>query len=92
MLTPLEVQILMHYSTSGSDFPNLRIEVIERAIEKFVKAGILKVNDKYMNIDGGHTSNMQYLPVYLALNVYMEAVCSVPLPVMTWSIPKSESN
>jgi hypothetical protein len=76
MTTPLEREILTHYYVRPGEFPRSS-EFIEDLHRKFFKAGLLEVNN-----DGDYVGNRE------ALEVYMEALDAVPLPVRTWGIPK----
>lgn len=82
-MSPLEVEILIHYYCSALDFRDLGAPAIKSAINRFIALGLLKHND------GDEGS--QYRPVREALEIYIEAICSVPLPERQWVIPKNPS-
>lgn len=76
--TPLEVEILLHYHCSDSEHPNAGSPAGQTAINNFVSKGLLGRRD-----DGTHWG------VPGALDIYVKAVCDVPLPIKVWMLPKS---
>lgn len=81
-MTPLEIEILFHYHCVTTDFPRLEAPAVKKAIEMFVAKGILHVGVEFE----GEKSN-KYIANRDATNVYVEALCSVPLPLQVWEIP-----
>ena len=77
MLSPLEVEILLHYQTCASDFRDLDAPAIKSAIQDFVQMGLL-----YKSTFG----HKKYIANDEALSKYVEAICSVPLPKRKWVI------
>ncbi len=76
-MTPLEVEILLHYYYSPHDYENLDAPAIKEAMEKFCKAGILT---EWINRTPRFYKNDE------ALELYIKAICSVPLPTRKWII------
>jgi len=81
-MTPLEIEILMHYYTRGLDYRNgdFTGPAVRDAIDRFVDLGLLYA--------GEDTEGPEYIGNRKALAVYVNAICSVPLPVLTWAIPQ----
>lgn len=75
-MTPLEIEILLRYHYQDDEPPNADAPAVKEALEKFVKAGILGKRD-----DGTHWA------VHKALDLYIEAITAVPLPVRIWQLP-----
>jgi len=75
-MTPLHVEILIWYYCHPNDFPNLDAQGVKSAIKDLCDAGVLYMNPAvHKNKVGYHQS---------ALDVYMDAVLSVPLPKQIW--------
>lgn len=79
-MTPLEISILLHYHVSPVDYRNgdFSAPAVRNAIDEFRRDGFLAeaVETYYHITDKGR--------------FYVEALCSVPLPVATWVIPSKE--
>lgn len=80
-MTPLEIEILLHYATRATDYRNgdFSAPAVRDAVERFVGAGLL------VERDPGQT------PLYWMLergHAYVDALCKLPLPVQVWVIPK----
>lgn len=80
MLSPLEVEILIHYYCSNKDFRNIDAPAVDSAILGFVELGLLK------RIDNRHLGDPRYEGNNNALKVYVDAICSVPLPELKWTV------
>lgn len=90
-MTPLQVQILLHYQCRVTDYENgmgdhWNSKPVQDALLGFCKAGILKFNAT--PTPAGYQKS-SYIPVHEAMSVYIDAVCSVPLPVekQCWVMP-----
>ena len=75
MIAPITIEIVIHYYvTSGSDFKESK--AFREYSEMLVEAGLLKKslgeNEFEANMD--------------ACNVYINALCNVPLPTQEWII------
>lgn len=77
-MSPLEVQILLHYHYSPVDYPH-KSEAFDMAMQKFIKAGLFT---RYLN------SHPEYVVDHEALQPYVDAVTAIPLPERVWTIPK----
>jgi hypothetical protein len=76
-LTPLEIEILLHYYYSSKDYPNLDAPLVKEIMDNFCKAGILiewtnRTPRFYKNDD--------------ALELYVKTICAIPLPTQKWTI------
>lgn len=80
-LTPLEVEILLWYHHSPEDHKNIGSIPGQMAASKFCQAGILV---EYNN------RQPKYEPVRPALDLYVNAICSIPLPKQIWILPENE--
>ena len=76
-LSPLEVEVLLHYWYSAEDHPMLHGPLRLAFCERMVEAGIFSRGK-----DG-----VRYVGNSDALKPYIEAILSVPLPVRAWIIP-----
>lgn len=76
--TPLKVEMLLHYFYSSVDFPNIDSDACQAAIDDFVKLGIMKrlsiANEYKVQVNKE------------AVELYVEAICNVPLPKQVWVI------
>lgn len=84
MVTPLHVNIALHYHTSVDQWPDLRIPIHERYANDLVNYGLLEKDPSH--VGPFCASIYRKTP---ALAVWIEALCSVPFPVQQWVIPKS---
>lgn len=78
-MSPLEVEILLHYFYSPNDHPNVDAPAVQSAITGFVKKGLLEPTETGVTKWRGNLK---------ALTIYVNAVCSVPLPKQVWIIEK----
>jgi hypothetical protein len=81
-MTPLMIEILLHYWSRCDDFRNgdLSPPAVSEAIAHLVEKNIL------WEQDAGLTP--RFKAEQRALQVYVEAISAVPLPEMQWVIPK----
>lgn len=77
-MTPLKVEILLHYWYSPEDYDPERIgfPAQQEAIGEFVAAGLIREN-----LPG---SSPRYTGNSDALRVYVEAILAVPVPHQEW--------
>ena len=82
-MTPLEIEILLHYYYSRDyDYTNLCSPAVREACERFVELGLLEeINSCSTPLKNKYIGNID------ALEPYVKALCSVKLPVQTWVIP-----
>lgn len=78
-MTPLKIEILLHYHYTTEDFPNSY--AASEAIEEFVKIGILQRKPMSSNVK----------PVKEALDLYIKQLLAVKLPTQKWVIEKEPS-
>ncbi len=76
-LTPFEITVIIHHHVSPTPFPTPSI-AYNHAVLKLVKAGILIGDYKNCQANQGATQ------------VYIDAICSVPLPIQKWVIPADQ--
>ena len=76
-MTPLEIEILLRYHYQDDEPPNVDAPAVQEALCKFVKAGILG-----RRTDGTHWA------VHAALDLYIEEITAIPLPVRKWEMPE----
>jgi len=74
-MTPLAIEICIHYYCSFSDFERLGAPVVDEIIKDLLERNILLPGDG---------SNQRYLGNREALQPYINAICSVHLPNMEW--------
>lgn len=77
-MTPLGIEILMHYQTRASDYRDgdFSAPAVREAMDYFVSAGLLREvmsTHRYEATEG--------------CRVFVEALCRVPVPVQKWVIP-----
>lgn len=88
-MSPIEISIALWYYCRVGDYGrfngdnNFDAPAVQSAIKGFVDKGLLIANPApneciYRGTD--------------ALNVYVDALCSVPLPVQRWVMPKSSQH
>lgn len=79
-MSPLQLQILLHYHCCCNDYPDLTPPAQREAIFRFVRDGYLEKVDLHENMPAS-------TPNYKAtekLHVYCEALCCVPEPRKVW--------
>lgn len=76
-MTPLEVEILLHYHSRVSDYRdgNFSAPAVRDAIDAFGKSGYLTPG-----------TVRKYDPTE-KLHAHVAAICSVPEPIQHWEIP-----
>jgi hypothetical protein len=77
-MTPLKVEILLHYYYSPLDCENVEFPAQQEAIGEFLRAGLL--------MEEPEGCGRRYCGNTEALNVYVEALMKVPLPHQAWVI------
>lgn len=73
-MTAFEITIVLHYYYTDTPFNNESIAA-EEAHVRLVNAGML------IRTENGYTANME------TVDVYVEALKAIPLPVKKWVIP-----
>lgn len=82
-MTPIEIDILLHYYVSPEEYRNgdIGAPAVLDALKKFVSRGLIvkrTVPNEYGALYEGNSA---------ALKVYVETLCAVPLPVQKWVMP-----
>jgi hypothetical protein len=75
-MTPLMIEILLHYHCSASPFPRIYAPAVQEAIRHLIRLEIL------------YEDNMEIKADREATQPYIDALCSIPLPVKKWEIPE----
>ena len=83
-MSPLEIQIALHYHCVREDYPNPSFPAQQSVIQSFLTNGFLTKLP-----DGKDHHNMTYFPTE-KLNVFCKALCAVPEPQQVWVIPTLE--
>lgn len=87
MLTPLEIEILLHYNCGASDFRggDFSAPAVREAINKF--RNDCELIENWTN-DACNTAAYRLTK---RGQVFVDALCAVPLPVQVWVTPVSTS-
>jgi hypothetical protein len=81
-MTPFEIEMLIHYHCSDAPYRNLETPAGKAAADKLVSAGILYYSE----------SEEAYCRVSGAMDLYIQAICDVPLPKKIWIMPDTKNN
>lgn len=81
MLTPCQLEVLMHYYVSGHDHPRKEAPAVAEAITMFMQEGMLKFAN-----DGVHITTTD------KGSFWLEHLLSIPFPVKRFRIPKNPEN
>lgn len=79
-MSPLEIEIILHYHISGVDHDRMTAPAVVDAIRRFMAAGLMQPKTgsqhkrSYELTDGGR--------------MLVDALCSVPFPVQKWVMPE----
>jgi len=79
-MSPLQLQILLHYHCCVDDYPQLSPPAQQQALCYFIKSGFLKKTELHENMPA-------ITPNYTAtekLHVFCEALCNTPEPRQIW--------
>lgn len=82
-MTLLEIEILIHYWYSRADYRDLDAPAIKASIRNFVEKGLLIKNEE-------EKQPPLYRPNREALEPYITAIRSIPMPEMQWVISETE--
>lgn len=77
-MSPFRLKILLHYYCMPGDVDRLDNEAVKAACEEFVTLGLLARG----------TSCEQYSGQTKAMNLYIDTLLAIPLPVQRWVIPE----
>lgn len=81
-MTPLQIQILLHYYCSPTDFRDgdFTAPAVHEAIEDFEESGFLRLSDP--------SDQLGSILVSTDKNAaFINALCSIPEPIQKWVIP-----
>lgn len=80
-MTPLEIEILLHYHCCASDYRDgdFSAPAVREAMDRFVATGLLR---EVWNLQ----RSIRYEPTE-GCRVFVEALCRAPAPVQKWVIP-----
>lgn len=87
-MTPLGIEILLHYCVSSAQFRDLDAPAVREAHEEFVRLGLLYPPGAFCRENP--LGEADYRANRAALQVYVDALCAVPLPEQKWVIPETE--
>lgn len=73
-MTPYKIEILLHYHCTGESFGRMDAPVFRATMDEFVDEGIFEIQCG------------QYTPVRAAIECYVNALLTVPLPRKTWNV------
>lgn len=76
-MTPLEIEILLHYHTRGVDYPTFDPPSQSNALDYFL-------SNEYLR-DAGPAAHVRYRPTD-KLHAFCSALCNVPEPVKVWEV------
>lgn len=81
LVTPLAIEIMLHYHSRADDFPRLEASAVQETIAEFVAAGMLA--------EGPNTFLNQRTKFHITEGgqMYVAALMAVPLPVQRWVMP-----
>lgn len=78
-MSPLEIEIILHYHCCQSDYRDTESPAAREAFRKLVDANILQFWNKY---------GLKYVANKIATQLYVDAICAVPLPIQKWIMEK----
>jgi len=82
ILSPLKIGILLHYYCRVDDYPRMHVPSVCVIIDEFCRLGLLYPNHDNEGVRFKKTDG---------LDVYIDAICSVPLPIKKWVIPDDKT-
>ena len=84
-MTPLEIEILLHYYTRAVDYRDgdFTAPAVRQALDSFYELGMLRHATR--KSDSGPLS----YEVTERAEAYIQALCALPLPVQKWVMPPS---
>jgi hypothetical protein len=83
-MTPLQIQMLLHFHGCMAPFPNIEYPSQQDALEMFRQAEMITIR---LADEGG-----KYPQGYALTDrgrAFVEAVCSLPFPVKQWVMPEA---
>lgn len=80
-MTPLQIQILLHYYCKATDYENFAPTANAEALEYFLENGYLEKRPSEFRTAG----EQRYTPTE-KLTAYCDALCNVPEPTLRWVV------
>lgn len=92
-MTPFEVEFLLHYYCKAGDIENLSSHSGQEAATKFERMGLIKRNKEWKTllvntVEDPNEGCIKYFGNEEALELYVNELCNVPLPVQGWVMKK----
>lgn len=81
-VTPLHLQIAIHYHISPGQWPQLSVPIHRQYADDLKAAGLLRLKD---SSGGGSFACYEKTD---GLAVWIDAICATPFPVKQWVMPK----
>ncbi|MBT2300392.1 hypothetical protein J7E70_07930 [Variovorax paradoxus] len=74
-MTPLQIEMLLHFHTTPTPWPRLNAPACVEAIEGFIRDGLVRDDDpsRYWLTERGEAC--------------IRFLCAMPIPVANWAIP-----
>lgn len=87
-MTPLDIEILLHYHCSGDEFPRLYASACRESVDDFLRHGLLRerTEEEHQN----RSCPRLYEPTDRAAALVV-ALCAVPYPEKCWRLPGSDT-
>lgn len=87
-MTPLEIEILMHYGCKADDYRNgdHSAPAVTDALNRFLNEGLLTHDGFKPECFTNGALKARYAVTPRA-RFYLEALCQVPLPIQKWVMP-----
>lgn len=78
MMSPSDIEVLLHYHCSPNPHPRYTANAVREATEEFLDLGLIEPapRETYTTTEGG--------------KVLVEALCATPFPVKRWVMPTKE--
>ena len=83
-MTPLEIDLLLHYYCSPEPHERIDNELHLATVRDFVEKGLL------IELPEPNQYGSKFKGNFEALDIYIKAICDVPLPEKRWVIPEKE--
>lgn len=79
-MTPLYIEVALHYHCKADEFPRLHAPAVQDVIREFLLQGLLDC------ITGPGPRDRMYKPTE-GMRVLVDALCATPFPVKKWVMP-----
>ena len=81
-MTPLAIEIALHYHTRGVDYPNFLYPAQQDILSSFLNNGYLTKSQLHEEMPA---NTMNYRPTE-KLHFYCDTLCELPEPIQVWII------